>query len=43
MFSGGELIEQGSHEELLENNGKYAEMFRLQAEKYKEDYKTGES
>jgi ATP-binding cassette subfamily B protein len=39
MFSGGELIEQGSHEELLEQNGKYAEMFRLQSEKYKEDYK----
>ncbi len=39
MFSGGELIEEGSHEELLARNGKYAEMFRLQSEKYKEDYK----
>lgn len=39
MFDNGELIEQGSHEELLEQNGKYAEMFRLQSEKYKEDYK----
>jgi ATP-binding cassette subfamily B protein len=39
MFADGELIEQGSHEELLEQNGKYAEMFRLQSEKYKEDYK----
>ena len=38
MFDNGELIEQGSHEELLEQNGKYAEMFRLQSEKYKEDY-----
>lgn len=39
MFDNGELIEQGSHEELLEQNGKYSEMFRLQSEKYKEDYK----
>ena len=38
MFSKGELVEQGSHEELLAQNGKYAEMFRLQSEKYKEDY-----
>lgn len=34
MFSGGELIEQGTHEELMANEGKYAEMFNLQAEKY---------
>jgi len=39
MFSGGQLVEQGSHEELLKQNGKYAEMFRLQSEKYKQDYK----
>lgn len=36
MFDTGELIEQGSHEELLEMNGKYAEMFRVQSEKYKQ-------
>lgn len=36
MFDTGELIEQGSHEELLAMNGKYAEMFRVQSEKYKE-------
>ena len=34
MFDTGELIEQGSHEELLKMNGKYAEMFRVQSEKY---------
>jgi ATP-binding cassette subfamily B protein len=39
MFSGGELIEEGSHDELLAKDGKYAEMFRLQSEKYREDYK----
>ena len=34
MFSDGEIIESGSHEELMEMDGKYAEMFRVQAEKY---------
>ena len=34
MFSGGELIEQGTHDELIAQDGKYAEMFKLQAEKY---------
>ena len=34
MFDGGRLVERGSHEALLEQNGKYAEMFRLQSEKY---------
>ena len=36
MFDSGSLIEQGSHEELLEMNGKYAEMFRVQSQKYME-------
>ena len=35
MFSGGKLIEQGSHEELLVLGGKYAEMFNMQASKYR--------
>lgn len=34
MFENGSIIESGSHEELMEQNGKYAEMFHLQAEKY---------
>ena len=31
----GELLEIGTHEELLEKNGRYAELFYLQAEGYK--------
>ena len=34
MFDQGRLIEQGSHEELMKQGGKYAQMFLLQAEKY---------
>lgn len=34
MFDGGKVVEEGSHEELMELNGKYAEMFRIQAQKY---------
>jgi len=35
MFADGKLIESGTHDELMAQNGKYAEMFRLQAEKYR--------
>lgn len=35
MFDGGEIIESGSHEELMRLNGKYAEMYCVQAKKYK--------
>ena len=37
MLEKGEIVEHGSHEELLKMNGKYAYMFRLQAEKYIEE------
>ncbi len=37
MMEKGRIIESGSHEELMSMNGKYAEMFRLQAEKYNEN------
>jgi len=35
MFADGKLMESGTHDELMALNGKYAEMFRLQAEKYR--------
>lgn len=38
MLEKGEIVESGSHEELMAKNGKYAYMFNLQAEKYKEEY-----
>ena len=31
----GRLIEEGSHDELLALNGRYAELFKLQAEGYR--------
>lgn len=34
MMEKGKIIESGSHEELMALNGKYAQMFNLQAEKY---------
>lgn len=37
VFEGGHLTENGSHAELLERDGRYAKMFRLQAAGYTED------
>ena len=37
MLEDGRVVEAGSHAELMEKNGKYAEMFRFQAEKYVEE------
>ena len=36
VMENGGIIESGSHHELMEMNGTYAYMFKLQAEKYKE-------
>lgn len=34
MLEQGRIIECGTHDELMRRNGKYAQMFRMQAEKY---------
>jgi len=36
MLEKGQIIEEGNHDELMKINGKYAEMFNMQAEKYRE-------
>ena len=36
LLEQGEIVEEGSHEELMKLGGKYAEMFMMQAEKYQE-------
>lgn len=38
MFENGEIIERGTHRELMELNGQYAEMFRCQAKYYQDIY-----
>jgi ATP-binding cassette subfamily B protein len=35
VLQGGELVEDGTHEELLAENGLYAELFTLQAAGYR--------
>lgn len=41
VMENGDIIESGSHDELMAMNGTYAYMFNLQAEKYKDNIKEG--
>ena len=40
VLAGGKVIEQGSHDDLLATNGRYAELFRLQAERFTDEEET---
>lgn len=40
LLENGCVIEEGSHRELMEKDGKYAEMFRIQAQNYVEEEAT---
>lgn len=37
MFENGEIVEHGTHQQLMESNGQYAEMFQCQAKYYQEN------
>jgi ATP-binding cassette subfamily B protein len=37
VLASGKVVEQGTHDELLAANGRYAELFRLQAERFAEE------
>ena len=37
LFEDGRMVEYGTHKELLEKEGKYAAMFNLQAQYYREE------
>jgi len=37
FLENGEIVEEGTHEELMEKNGKYREMFEIQSHYYRED------
>ena len=36
MFEDGRIIEEGTHEQLIKTNGKYRNMFQVQAQYYKD-------
>ncbi len=43
VLGGGEIIESGSHSELMANNGEYSRMFTLQASSYKGESEASEN
>jgi ATP-binding cassette subfamily B protein len=40
MMEHGRIIEQGSHKDLMAIDGKYAELYNMQAKRYLEDLKS---
>jgi len=43
VIDGGRVVEEGTHEELIEVEGRYAKMFKLQAARFLEDDATDEA
>ena len=43
MFEDGMIVEEGTHEELMEKNGKYAYMFGIQSQYYEEKQKNSDN
>lgn len=43
MFVDGRMVEYGSHDELMEKGGKYAQMFEMQAQYYQDGQKEAEA
>lgn len=41
MFEDGSVVEEGTHDELMQKGGKYAYMFRIQSQYYEEGTKCG--
>lgn len=38
FFENGQIVEDGSHAELIKKNGRYAKMFKVQAKRYGDNY-----
>ena len=43
MFADGEMVELGSHAELMEKGGAYADMFNTQAQYYRQEKEQAEA
>ena len=43
MFEDGVIVEEGTHEELMAKNGKYAYMFGIQSQYYEEKQKNSDN
>lgn len=43
MFEDGTIVEEGTHEELMAKNGKYAYMFGIQSQYYDEKQKNSDN